>query len=70
MSYLLFMDESGQERGESPYEVLAGICVEDLNLWNLICQGQDAEIHFFGQRVADGVLDRKKKKNNHIKVLK
>lgn len=62
MSYLLFMDESGQEQGESPYEVLAGVCVEDLNLWNLICQVKDAEIHFFGQRIADGVLELKAKK--------
>lgn len=62
MSYLLFMDESGHDLVVSPYEVLAGICVEDRDLWNLICQVQDAEIHFFGQRMTAGVLELKAKK--------
>lgn len=32
MSYLLFIDESGQDRRDSPYEVLAGISLEDRDL--------------------------------------
>lgn len=36
MGYFLFIDESGQDRRESPYEVLAGMAVEGLDLWNLI----------------------------------
>jgi hypothetical protein len=61
MSFLLFMDESGHDLKESPYEVLAGICVEDRDLWNFICQVQDAETHFFGQRVTPGKLELKGK---------
>lgn len=61
MSYLLFVDESGQDRRESPYEVLAGIALEDRDLWSFICQVQDAEIHCFGQRVTSGHLELKGK---------
>lgn len=53
MSYLLFLDESGQDQHESPYEVLAGVCVEDRDLWNLICAIHDAETDCFGTRYAD-----------------
>ena len=36
MAYLLFVDESGQDRHKAPYEVLAGIAVLDRDLWNLV----------------------------------
>ncbi|MBF0293757.1 MAG: DUF3800 domain-containing protein [Magnetococcales bacterium] len=62
MSYLLFIDESGHDRGESPYEVLAGIGIEDRDLWSLTCQIHDAEVSFFGQRVSGGLLELKGKK--------
>ena len=61
MSFLLFMDESGHDLKESPYEVLAGMCIEDRDLWNLICRIQDAETVFFGQRVTPGELELKGK---------
>jgi len=32
MAYFLFVDESGHDQGESPYEVLGGIAVEDRDL--------------------------------------
>ncbi|MEO5328381.1 MAG: hypothetical protein H7829_09055 [Magnetococcus sp. THC-1_WYH] len=47
--------------GEFPYEVLAGIGIEDRNLWNLTCQVHDAEERFFGQRVSTGLLELKGK---------
>lgn len=50
MAWFLFIDESGQDRGASPYEVLAGIAVEDRAIWNLIVDVHDAEEHFFGRR--------------------
>ena len=50
MSYFLFLDESGHGRGESPYEVLGGIAVEDRDLWNLIQAAQKAELRNFGRR--------------------
>lgn len=62
MSYLLFIDESGSDRRESPYEILAGICFQDRDLWNLVCQVQDAETKFFGRRVSQGLLELKGKK--------
>ncbi len=62
MSYMLFLDESGHDLRQSPYEVLAGVAVEDRDLWNLICQVQDAEKEIFGTRVSDGLLELKGKK--------
>jgi hypothetical protein len=35
MSYFLFVDESGCD-GSPPYETLAGVAVEDRDLWNVI----------------------------------
>jgi hypothetical protein len=32
MAYFLFIDESGQDHHDSPYEVLAGITVKDEDL--------------------------------------
>ena len=50
MAYFLFIDESGHDLTESPYEVLAGISVEDRDLWNLIEAITDAEERCFGLR--------------------
>jgi hypothetical protein len=50
MAYFLFIDESGQDRRESPYEVLAGVAVRDQDLWNLIQALRDAELRHFGVR--------------------
>jgi hypothetical protein len=62
MAYFLFIDESGQDRRESPYEVLAGVAVKDQDLWNLIQALRDAELRHFGVRyTADrGELKAKK----------
>ncbi|EWY40074.1 hypothetical protein N825_03625 [Skermanella stibiiresistens SB22] len=47
MSWFLFIDESGQDRRQSPYEVLAGIAVEDRRLWALITELNNAQrFHF------------------------
>jgi hypothetical protein len=59
MSYLLFVDESGVDRRDSPYEVLAGVAIQDQHLWNLVCRIQDAEVEHFGRRVAAGTLELK-----------
>jgi hypothetical protein len=62
MAYFLFIDESGQDRRESPYEVLAGVAVKDQDLWKLIQALRDAELRHFGMRyTADrGELKAKK----------
>ncbi|MCB9682128.1 MAG: DUF3800 domain-containing protein [Alphaproteobacteria bacterium] len=62
MAWFLFIDESGQDRGASPYEVLAGVAVEDRTVWNLIIDVHDTEIEFFGQRISENELELKAKK--------
>lgn len=59
MSYLLFIDESGQDQKESPYEVLAGISVEDRDLWNLITALHTLEEDHFGRRYSQGKRELK-----------
>jgi hypothetical protein len=51
MSWALFIDESGQDRRNSPYEVLAGLAVEDRNIWRLIRKLSDAQERIFGMRL-------------------
>lgn len=51
MSWTLFVDESGQDQRNSPYEVLAGVAIEDRQIWPLIRQISDAQEHFFGMRL-------------------
>ena len=51
MSWALFVDESGQDQRNSPYEVLAGVAVEDRKIWPLIRQISDAQQQFFGMRL-------------------
>lgn len=59
MTHFLFLDESGHDRKEAPYEVLAGVTIEDRDLWNLIAAVQDSEVEFFGFRRTDGDLEIK-----------
>jgi len=70
VSYLLFVDESGHDRQESPYAVLAGVAVEDSRLWALIGAIRAAEEEFFGQRITKGTLELKAKKILKAKVFK
>lgn len=59
MAYLLFVDESGQDHGPSPYEVLAGAVVHDAQLWDLVSDLKEAEKRFFGARVTMGADELK-----------
>lgn len=54
MAWFLFIDESGQDHKESPYEVLAGVAIKDEPLWRLVNQMHDAEQAHFGRRYSDG----------------
>ncbi|MGH7653636.1 MAG: DUF3800 domain-containing protein [Gemmatimonadaceae bacterium] len=65
MAFFLFIDESGHDRGESPYEVLAGIAVEDRDLWNLIDDMMRLEREAFGL-----VYSRQKDEIKGKKILK
>lgn len=62
MAYFLFVDESGQDRRESPYEVLAGVAVEDRKLWPMVLELRDAEIRIFGRRYSYTASELKAKK--------
>lgn len=48
MSFLLFIDESGQDRKQMPYEVLAGIAIQDISIWPLIQEIKVVEEKYFG----------------------
>ena len=54
MAYFMFVDESGQDHRDSPYEVLAGVAVHDTTLWDLICAIKRAERACFGTTYARG----------------
>ncbi len=68
MAHFLFIDESGHDRKASPYEVLAGIAIEDHVLWGLIKAMHEAEIRHFGRRYSHGPSELKAKKllNNSV----
>ncbi len=70
MSYLLFIDESGHDQTQSPYEVLAGVVVEDKSLWPLIKAMHDLELECFGQRYAEEERELKAKKMLKRKVFR
>ena len=53
VSWFLFVDESGQDGRHSPYEVLAGIAVEDRELWRLIQALKRSQEAHFGIRLFD-----------------
>lgn len=53
MGWFLFVDESGQDGRNSPYEVLAGVAVEDRELWRLIQALKECQQAHFGMRLFD-----------------
>jgi hypothetical protein len=50
MAYFLFIDESGHDERASPSAVLAGICIQDVEVWPMIGDIIDAEYKYFGCR--------------------
>jgi len=54
MAWFLFIDESGHDRAASPYEVLAGVSIQDRTLRELVGCLHDAESGAFGRRYSDG----------------
>lgn len=59
---LFFIDESGHDHGDAPYEVLAAVAVEEADLWNLIQAIRAAEIQFFGVHLGEVGVEFKGKK--------
>jgi len=54
MAHILFLDESGHDLVHSPYEVIAGVAIEDENIWNLIREIHELELDTFGRRYSSG----------------
>src|SRR5690606_16812328 len=54
--------ESGQDHHDSPYEVLAGTCIQDKDLWNIITSIHQAELRCFGRKYRDSRNEIKAKK--------
>ena len=69
MSYFLFVDESGSD-SSPPYETLAGVAIEDRDLWNVIQRIYALEYEIFGRRITTGHLELKGKKILKNKVFK
>ena len=61
MSWLLFIDESGHDRAASPYEVLAGMAIQDQAVRAIVRRLHDVEIQSFGRRYSDGPRELKGK---------
>ena len=59
MAWLLFIDESGHDRSTSPYEVLAGVAIQDHTVREVIGQLHEAEIRWFGRRYSAGSRELK-----------
>jgi hypothetical protein len=66
----MFIDESGQDQRESPYEVLAGVVIEDRRLWRLVVDLHEAEVEHFGCRYARLERELKAKKLLKSKVVR
>ncbi len=62
MAWFLFIDESGHDRAASPYEVLAGVAIEDRTVRAVIGRLHEAETRWFGRRYSDGRRELKGKR--------
>ncbi len=62
MAHVLFLDESGQDHHESPYEVLGGVAIEDSRIWPLITEIRQSELSCFGHRISRNEMELKGKK--------
>lgn len=70
MAWFLFIDESGHDRRDAPYEVLAGIAIRDTCLWPLIIDMHNAELKRFGRRYSAGAAELKGRKILKVKVCR
>lgn len=53
LSYLFFIDESGHDHRNTPYEVRGGIILHAKRLWGFIQQFQDLEEACFGTQLSN-----------------
>jgi len=69
MGYFLFVDESGSD-GSPPYQVLAGVSVQDSHLWPLTTRLQKEEVRQFGCRYTAGPRELKAKRILNAKTFR
>src|SRR5258708_1092524 len=53
MSYLLFMDESGHDHKQMPYEVRGGIAIRTVHVWPFAVEMRKLELETFGTHLHD-----------------
>jgi len=53
MAWFLFMDESGHDHKQTPYEVRGGFAIAEHKLWPLLQDANRLELDCFGARLAD-----------------
>lgn len=70
MSWLLFMDESGHDHRNMPYEVRGGVAIHANRLWSFIQAMNDAEKHFFGTELHEFKTEIKGSKLLNKKMYK
>jgi hypothetical protein len=59
MAFFFFIDESGTDRQDSPYEVLCGVAIKDYDLWNIVSQLKNLEEQTLGIRYSGNVREIK-----------
>jgi len=67
---LLFVDESGTDHKEAPYEILAGIAIRERVLWPLIQAVRSREQDYFGITLGEAMIELKGKKLLKSKVFR
>ncbi|MEX2589236.1 MAG: DUF3800 domain-containing protein [Chitinophagales bacterium] len=70
MAYFFFIDESGIDRQDSFYEVLAAVSIEDSNLWNIVIQLKNIEEQLLGTRYSGSDREIKGRKFLKRKVFR
>ncbi|GIW27394.1 MAG: DUF3800 domain-containing protein [Meiothermus ruber] len=67
---LLFLDESGTDHKEAPYEVLAGIAVSERKAWSLIEAIREAQLETFGVELVEVLKEFKGSQLLHRKKFR
>jgi hypothetical protein len=70
MAFFFFIDESGTDRQDSPYEVLCGVAIKDYDLWNIVSQLKNLEEQTLGIRYSGNVREIKGTKFLKRKVFR
>ena len=70
MSYVFFMDESGHDLHNAPYEVRGGIVINAANLWKFTLDIQKLEISCFGDKSCRPKIELKGTKLLKTKIFK